>query len=154
MDSFNTLYYKSSKQHSTVKALLNLLKFSPTCTLLWISPLLPIEHESLQSLLAIVDRVTLSNRDDHICWLPSGGPFSMSTSHKFLFPTHTDYRTSSAKWRLIWSLRVPPKVTIFLWKLLWGVLPCNLFLSHRIRDLNPQCTWCNQAEESIAHIFW
>lgn len=50
--------------------------------------------------------------------------------------------------------KVIPKISIFLWKLNWGILPTRKFLSFRMQLPSTVCACCKREEESIEHLFW
>lgn len=59
-------------------------------------------------------------------------------------------------WNIIWSLKIPPKVQYFLWKLEHGIIPTKLFLSRRLNNgvftiIGDTCLQFNEDQE---HIFW
>jgi hypothetical protein len=58
----------------------------------------------------------IGDRVDHICWKLSGLK---------IFQVRSYYQALSTKdgvifpWKCIWRLRVPPRVTFFIWTLAW-----------------------------------
>lgn len=57
-------------------------------------------------------------------------------------------------WTSVWSLPIPSKIKIFLWRSLHELLPCmaNLFY-HKIVP-NPICFRCTRKPETIIHALW
>ncbi|XP_020413873.1 uncharacterized protein LOC18778457 isoform X1 [Prunus persica] len=57
-------------------------------------------------------------------------------------------------WTSVWSLPIPSKIKIFLWRSLHELLPCmaNLFY-HKIVS-NPICFRCTRKPETIIHALW
>lgn len=54
----------------------------------------------------------------------------------------------------IWSMKIPPKVQLFIWKLEYNVLPTTSFLRHRLNiDISTNCKWCNQEVETHSQLF-
>lgn len=60
----------------------------------------------------------------------------------------------NSKWKILWQLTVPPKVKIFLWRLIHNSLPTKENLFHRRVVDNPLCLLCNQEPESMVHTVW
>ncbi|PRQ37083.1 putative ribonuclease H-like domain, reverse transcriptase zinc-binding domain-containing protein [Rosa chinensis] len=60
-------------------------------------------------------------------------------------PAPTDY------WRHLWKLKIPPKMSHFLWRCSTGYMPCKsaLFLRRIITD--PTCSRCQQSSETPLH---
>ncbi|XP_040367272.1 uncharacterized protein LOC112177447 [Rosa chinensis] len=57
-------------------------------------------------------------------------------------------------WTKIWYATVPPKVKIFIWRLLHGAIPTRSALSQRkvqLHDLN--CVLCQSSIETVKHVF-
>ena len=56
-------------------------------------------------------------------------------------------------WNLIWCVKVPLKISTFVWKLMLDRLPTMLSLFNRgISSLN-LCPFCNEESESTTHLF-
>ncbi|KAK1397860.1 hypothetical protein POM88_007723 [Heracleum sosnowskyi] len=56
----------------------------------------------------------------------------------------------------IWRQKVPPKVQIFLWKVLRGIIPTKELLFHRLGTFidNRKCDVCMVFLEDLKHILW
>ncbi|XP_062028342.1 uncharacterized protein LOC133744218 [Rosa rugosa] len=58
-------------------------------------------------------------------------------------------------WNKIWQAAVPPKVRIFMWRLLRDILPTRSALkSRRVVLPNYKCVFCNKVEETSMHLFF
>lgn len=51
----------------------------------------------------------------------------------------------------MWSLNVTPKVKLFIWRLMHGILPSNLNLITRFVNVEPACKRCGELVESSEH---
>lgn len=61
----------------------------------------------------------------------------------------------AGNWNLIWKVKAPHKIQIFLWKLESHMLPTREILHNRISyDISPECPKCRGVIESSYHIFW
>ncbi|XP_015386698.1 uncharacterized protein LOC107177439 [Citrus sinensis] len=58
---------------------------------------------------------------------------------------------SSGIWRKIWSLEVPSKVKVFLWRAAQNVLPTTDNLIWKRVEVMPICSLCNQQKETVVH---
>lgn len=54
----------------------------------------------------------------------------------------------------VWNSKIPPRIKIHIWRMLFDALPTriNLFIRRVIQ--NQQCSFCQNHNEDIAHIFW
>ena len=66
----------------------------------------------------------------------------------------TGISVNGSSWRKLWSIKAPPKVLAFLWKVKRRVLPTGDFLNRRINSIQKSCGWCGAVKEDIDHIFW
>lgn len=54
----------------------------------------------------------------------------------------------------LWGLRIPNKIKIHVWRMIFDALPTCLNLVRRKVKLDTQCLRCSHFEESNAHLFW
>lgn len=59
------------------------------------------------------------------------------------------------RWSFLWTMKVPPKIKVLIWKLYKNILPTKVFLCNRIpiNNISTVCTACNSADETAHHIF-
>ena len=57
-------------------------------------------------------------------------------------------------WRRLWSVNVPPKVRMFVWRACSNILPTRDNLHRRKTKIDPQCEFCCQQLEFAAHLLW
>lgn len=55
------------------------------------------------------------------------------------------------KWKWVWGLNVTPKVKLFVWRLMHGILLSNLNLITRYVNIEPACKRCGELIESTEH---
>jgi mannosylglycoprotein endo-beta-mannosidase len=70
-----------------------------------------------------------------------------------LYKTISRYPKCEVPYRYIWTLAVPPKIRIFLWRMLRNILPTLDQLKKRGYVLPNICLLCMQNEESTLHLF-
>ena len=154
MDRFSSLYAQSALKHTVVKDWLSCFNSSTSSNTLWINPLNLVDRDSLDVLTQMLNEVTLSTRKECITLIPSAGPFSTAKAKKVLLQSSLGTNQNTSKWAIIWGLKIPPKFSIFLWKIVWGILPTNHFLHCRIQNVDPHCIWCGEANETVVHVLW
>jgi hypothetical protein len=57
-------------------------------------------------------------------------------------------------WKILWSLKVPAKVKIFVWRVLHGIIPLKDILFKRYIGTDGQCPLCNSYPEDISHMLF
>ncbi|KAL5545769.1 hypothetical protein UlMin_005456 [Ulmus minor] len=57
-------------------------------------------------------------------------------------------------WKILWGLKLPPKVKTFCWKLCKGWLPTSLALSWQGMKIDKLCFRCKSHTKSIFHALW
>jgi hypothetical protein len=106
-----------------------------------------------------------SMMQDFVSWhYTKTGVFSVRSSyylewehqHGIKLRRTSNYGTSSnlPVWKTIWSLNVPAKIKIHLWRSLLGAIPCNGVLANRHMINSSQCNLCQSDCESICHAFF
>ena len=55
-------------------------------------------------------------------------------------------------WNIIWSMKIPNKVKIFLWKCCVDAIPCCDELWKKKVRKNPNCIVCGEGKETIEHV--
>lgn len=152
------MYRISKLKHSSVHCFLENWERFGGGDLIWSRRLHSRDHDDVLMLSTIVNSISLSRREDSLkYWLPSKGVFSTKNCTLLLtYQAQHSQSTSlnSGVWSKIWSVKVPPKITIFLWKLQWSILPTRQFLNSRLPNLSLMCAWCDKEIESSNHLFW
>ncbi|XP_056692017.1 uncharacterized protein [Spinacia oleracea] len=62
-------------------------------------------------------------------------------------------RAPSEFYKNLWSLKIPPKWTLFIWKLLHNGIATKSNLQSRGIQMADDCDFCENGEENIQHIF-
>ena len=119
---------------------------------------------SLEDQQAILDLpIGDITRGDRLVWAASSnGQYSVKSGYRWLQTRSLDVRDTrlpgvrlipQALWRIIWHLKVPPKLRHFLWLSLHHGLPARAVLHKRRLSSSPICPICSINDESIEHIF-
>lgn len=89
----------------------------------------PWEIDELDKLDSIISPIRLNAREDILVWISSGKKFSTKDGMEVW---RSNFSQEKWKWKFIWSLKVPPNIKMFLWKVHFDILPTRAFLKKRI----------------------
>jgi hypothetical protein len=96
-----------------------------------------------------IQDLPISLDDDWIGWrLEPSGQYSTSSMYQSLAGC-----LAVTHFKDVWKLRIPPKIKVFLWQLIWGKLPCSEQVAKRRGPSNGSCTLCGEVED-CDHIFF
>jgi hypothetical protein len=73
----------------------------------------------------------------HLQWLHQFGP----RSNQLALPGGSAH---NPVWRILWKLKIPSKVKIFIWRALHGIFPLKSILANRHIGTSGTCPVCNQ----------
>ena len=110
-----------------------------------------ISHNNMVSLLK---DISLTEGKERLIWMLSNGTFTSKAGSVELFKMNAQITSNHSVWNLIWSIKSPPKIQSFLWRLNWGILPTRSFLNSRLKLIADGCEWCKSCPESTSHLFW
>lgn len=57
-------------------------------------------------------------------------------------------------WREVWGAKLQPKLKLFVWKILKGILPTRVNLKKRKIPIDNKCPICKVEEETIEHLLF
>uniref|UniRef100_A0A2N9GYK3 Reverse transcriptase domain-containing protein n=1 Tax=Fagus sylvatica TaxID=28930 RepID=A0A2N9GYK3_FAGSY len=57
-------------------------------------------------------------------------------------------------WKAVWSLRIPKKCQLFVWRASREALPTRVNLCKRHIPINPKCENCRKCPEDVLHAVW
>lgn len=94
--------------------------------------------------------IPLMDRRDSWYWmLEDNGEFTVKSCYRWLQGENDgSYRLF---WNKLWSLRMPHKVTNFIWRVSKGCLPTASALAGKGISIDTRCPWCHSAEETDVH---
>jgi hypothetical protein len=105
--------------------------------------------ENWYVIVSKVANVNLTSEHDQFIWkINKEGLFTVNSMHKLLMFNGVIPRKS-----LIWKLRIPLKIKIFLWYLKKGVILTKDNLAKRIWKGSLLCSFCS-SDKSIQHLFF
>ncbi|KAL0462521.1 UNVERIFIED_CONTAM: hypothetical protein Slati_0139700 [Sesamum latifolium] len=102
-----------------------------------------------------------SHQPDVVCWhFSATGTFTVRNAYFLGLKIHNRASSSLAyssdpvsSWKLIWKANVPPKVSLFAWRLANTALPTSATLERRMKILQPLCSYCGVGPECLSHVF-
>jgi hypothetical protein len=130
------------------------------------------DEEILQSLLSPVDvyrimQIPLHNRgfDDFIAWsYTKHGRYSVRSGYHLQW--RHEFGASAGQlalpgssalnpvWKILWQLKIPSKIKIFIWRALHGILPLKSILANRHVGNTGGCPICQLGPEDIMHLMF
>jgi len=138
-----------SRQNISVNDAFNLEDWTTIFNL----PLSTVALAELDELTALWDVWIESNEeriDNIVTWsLQNDGKFSTSSVYTIL----AGHPKVKVTYSYIWKLRIPPKLRIFVWRLVRNILPTLDQLSNRGCILPNICLLCMADAESVLHLF-
>ncbi|WOG87927.1 hypothetical protein DCAR_0207160 [Daucus carota subsp. sativus] len=143
-------YNLAQNKNSSVKEVIS------NCTSLnlfnWRRPLREWEQEQAEELLSCFSHINLGNGYDAIKWPYRDQAYSTRLGYKLIMGLDDSFTNH---WRKVWCLRIPPKISLFLWKYQHDILPIQKVLNSRVPlKFSPNCSLCGIERESREHLFW
>ena len=155
---FPSLYAISTTHHMSVKDFLSLWKSNGSEAALWVNTPNSEQQAEIIGLFNLIDPVRLREGEDRMKWILEEGDASTKRvrhlMEKLSNPDLFNDTSVDKDWLYIWKIIVPPKITIFLWKLVWQILPTRVFLAKRIQSVPQLCPWCSIVPETQSHLLW
>ncbi|CAL1352559.1 unnamed protein product [Linum trigynum] len=115
--------------------------------------------ESVQWILSIP--LPSSPRPDKLIWHYSAtGQYTVKTGYQLLSSArHLEFDPlppflTSQFWKVLWNLPIPPKLKVFLWRVVRGFLPMRQILQGKSLSDTSTCPVCSAAVETISHCFF
>lgn len=95
----------------------------------------------------------VGDRKDTWFWpLEAEGNFTVKSCYRMLQGEHI--MPHRGFWNKVWSLKLPGKVTNFLWRVSRSWLPTAAALSEKRVQVDICCQWCLQAVENANHVLF
>ena len=93
-------------------------------------------------------------RPDKLIWVPDAkGCFSVKAAYKEIVSQNGPNPATALEWSLLWKLKAPERIKMFLWRVGTNTLPTRDNLMQRMEVDNPNCLLCNTQAESPCHLF-
>lgn len=89
---------------------------------------------------------------DRIVWFHDHqGVYSTKSGYSWLSLHKIGYNPHRNFWRILWKLKLPPKVRIFLWRVSHNLLPTNAKIAAINPAFNSLCPKCGVDVETLMH---
>jgi hypothetical protein len=144
-EQFPCLYNIARPKHVTIAEVLS----GPSPNLSWRRDLIGPKLIAWNNLLPRIANIELAHEQDEFYWnLHPNGKFSVKSHYQGLL--HTDIPNIN---KLIWKVKAPLKIKIFMWYLRRGVILTKDNLVKRNWQGSKTCCFCHK-EEIIKHLFF
>ncbi|KAF7844578.1 ribonuclease H [Senna tora] len=110
--------------------------------------------------------ISVTNVRDKLLWKGSNdGEYSVRQGYKMVLRNSSSQVSNAVSvqvpnpshrnniWRLIWRLKLPYRIVMFMWRVLNNNLPTFSVLNRHHMPLQNICNACNQDDESLIHVF-
>jgi hypothetical protein len=106
--------------------------------------------------------ITNLSRPDEYCWPKTrDGSYTVSSGYQAIMDWKDEANLSangsnqniSPIWKKLWNLKIPPKYTNPMWRILHNALPVQKNLSNKGINCYPMCRRCNNNIEDLHHVF-
>jgi ribonuclease HI len=98
-------------------------------------------------------RLPFFSRPDKLVWIKDPkGQFSAKSAYK-MCQENSSSQPQDPLWKNLWKLKVHDRVKMLLWRIASNVLPTKDNLDQRLGVSDTACPLCNEAKETIIHLF-
>lgn len=108
------------------------------------------ELQCWEALKEDIRLIRLSNSEELLSWNKDTGQFTIQKCYSML----ENGINIEGPWSVIWKLKVPNKVKLFVWKICHRILPTRARLTVRLKREIQACLFCHEGSETIDHLFW
>ena len=150
------LYQISSQQQQTIMQMGSFSGAVWEWQLNWRRPLFDNEIAMADDFIGkIAQQEILPHRPDFWWWKPDpGGKFSSKSAYGLLWGDIME-SNQEVVFKELWKLKIPPKASVFAWRLIKDRLPTKLNLNRRqVAVSDTMCPFCRSHEEDAAHLFF
>jgi hypothetical protein len=99
-------------------------------------------------------RLPFFSRPDKLVWIKDRkGQFSAKSAYNMCQESSSS-QSQDPLWKNLWKLKVHERVKMLLWRIASNVLPTKDNLDQRLGVSDTNCPLCNEAKETIIHLFF
>ncbi|KAK1360505.1 hypothetical protein POM88_044979 [Heracleum sosnowskyi] len=150
---FKRLYLLSKLKHVEVGVFIDLWDcYNKEGSVFWSRSLRNWEKSLMEQLNDVILQTPLNNKSDVVIWKGNSNTYKPKEGVELL----TASIRQDCSFNRIWMQKVPPKVQLFMWKVLNGIVPSKALLFHRLGNFieNRNCDLCMVQLEDLNHILW
>lgn len=111
---FPGLYPLSSLKFKTIAEFLVLWIENGRNLTIWQDGILPSDLSQISQMNALIEETQILHQKDTLIWLGDKSSFTSKALQKHMVTTVPSTTSQHKIWSLIWGLKVPPKIRIFL----------------------------------------
>jgi hypothetical protein len=109
--------------------------------------------------VAEIQKICPRATGDAILWTPSSsGEFTTKSMHHHITSLRQVQLSPlpASTWKGLWKLKIQHRLRLFLWKLIWNILPTRTRISASIPNamIDTSCSLCSSNTDSILHLFF
>lgn len=140
----------SKHKNATVEFMLTVWVLAKEGTTLhWRRTIRGWECDNLELLNNWMHNKTTNSKQDHITWGVNNSVYNTNQDYKLIEACQGIDNES----QILWKIKIPPKVHIFLWKIMHDFTPTLTLLNNRGMQINTKFKICGLAEENSEHLF-
>ncbi|WOL13133.1 hypothetical protein Cni_G21902 [Canna indica] len=110
--------------------------------------------ESLGERIAVI-QLNEEGKEDRWVWGKSiSGQLSTKNVYCFVKEKESEVEMIDFSWNKLWALNVTERVKIFLWKLIWGMLPTSEWFCSKNGEETQKCFICSDEVDGFSHILF
>lgn len=104
-------------------------------------------------------KIRLNSTKDSFLWTPSSSSkFSTKSVHHHITTSRTAFTSplTASRWKSHWKLKLHHRLRLFLWKMIWDIIPTKIRISFSIHNstMDTSCSLCSFPIDSILHLFF
>jgi hypothetical protein len=104
-------------------------------------------------------KINIRPHSDSLLWTPSStGVFSTKSAHHLIssLSPSTPSHLSKSSWKALWKLQLNHRLKLFLWKMVWNIIPTKFRISQTIPSSisDTSCSLCSYPIDSLPHLFF
>jgi hypothetical protein len=104
-------------------------------------------------------KIPIRSHSNSLLWTPSTtGVFSTKSTHHLISSLSPPAPSPLPKscWKALWKLKLNHRLKLFLWKMVWNIIPTKFRISQSIPSSLQDTSWflCSYPTDSISHLFF
>ncbi|KAL5167040.1 putative ribonuclease H protein [Glycine soja] len=154
-EKYPRLYMNSAQQHQLIGLLGKYSNYGWEWNFSWRRQLFDSEIEIAISFLSEVEGKSIHTQgSDSWVWAADTSGIYSTRSAYSTFWEEAAVENLHECFEDLWKIKIPSKIAVFTWRMLWDRLPTKSNLRARqVQILDMTCPFCRRVEENASHIF-